>query len=238
MPSRNAVVDNDHGWRELLRRAQALAGGAYCKVGVLGDSQRGGMHEVGPDGKSSPLTVAEIAAINEFGTEDGRIPARSFVRSTFDDMREELTEDARALIVRVVLDGALSAEEALNILGLKLATGIKLKITETPLPGVGPENAPLTKLIKAMKGRTARFFKSKGDLADVGVTAYTEGLGYAGPGQRAVGAARSIGQAFAQIGALASVRTLVDTGRMVGAVSWAVVFGGRQSSENYAGGQR
>ncbi len=211
-PRRNEVVDRDLGWRGMLRRVDALRGSAYTKVGILADSERGGLHQQGPDGKASKLPVAEIGAIAEFGNEDGTQPPCSFVRSTFDEMREELVADSRHLIVAVVLDGTMTATHALNILGLKLATGIRAKITQGT--GVPPPNAPSVQLRKAKKGRTARFFKR---------------------------AARTLGDAMAQVGALAGVRTLVDTGRMVGAVSWAVVANDdagneRQEQEHYVGG--
>lgn len=205
--SRNAVIDRDLGWRGMMGRVEAMRGSVYAKVGVLADSERGGLHQRTPDGKAAKLTVAEIAAVAEFGKEDGSQPPRSFVRSTFDEMREELAADARHLLVAVVIDGRMTAPQALGILGLKLASAIRAKITQGP--GVPPRNAPSVALRKAMTGRTARFFKHP---------------------------ARTLGDALAQVGALASVRTLVDTGRMVGAISWAVVSRGRQEPEHYVGG--
>lgn len=178
----------------MLRRVDALRGSAYTKVGVLADSERGGLHQQGPDGRSAKLTVAEIAAIAEFGTEDGTQPPRSFVRSTFDEMREELVQDSRRLIVAVVLDGTMTATQALGILGLKLATGIRAKITQGP--GVPPPNAPSTLRRKLAKG----LWNRKGKAASLGP------------------------------------RTLVDTGRLVGAISWAVVIDEKQEKANYVGG--
>jgi hypothetical protein len=35
---------------------------------------------------------AEIAEIQEYGTDDGRIPERSFQRSSFDENRDEICE--------------------------------------------------------------------------------------------------------------------------------------------------
>lgn len=150
MAGTNRVIDRDLGWQDLLARARALAGGAYSKVGILADSSRGGLHQVGPDGKAAPLTVAEIAVVQEFGTEDGRTPSRSFVRSTFDEQRGALAADARKLLVAVVLDGKMSVDRALNILGLKLASMIREKIITGA--GVPPPNAPSTLRRKLAKG--------------------------------------------------------------------------------------
>lgn len=153
--AKSELRDTDKGWREMLRAAQALAGGAYVKVGILGDDERGGLHKTDPTtGKASPLTVAEIAVVNEFGTEDGHVPQRSFVRSTFDRMREELERDAAKLIVQVVLDRKMTVEAALSILGLKLATGIRSTIVDGS--GVPPPNAPSTARAKARGTGKAR----------------------------------------------------------------------------------
>lgn len=196
----NIVRDTDLGFAELLKRVEALRGRAYTKVGILADSERGGLHVPGAD-----LTVAEIAAVLEYGTRDGDIPARSFVRSTFDEQRESLAATAARLIAAILFDG-MSAEKALNILGLQLATKIKEKIVGgAPIP---PPNVPAVALRKARKGKTAGLFKRP---------------------------AKTVGKALAQAGALAAVRTLVDTGRLVGAISWAVVMGGAQHAANYVG---
>jgi hypothetical protein len=184
------VIDRDRGWADMMKRVHVLQGKRSVKVGVLADTERGGMHE--PGGK---LTIAEIAAVNEFGTEDGRIPARSFVRSTFDEMRPELQEMAKELIGKVVF-GLVPVDQALGQLGAALASAIKAKITTGA--GVPPPNAPSTALAKASKGKT------KGIMSR---------------------AAKGIGGALAQAGALASVRTLVDTGRLVNAITWAIVDG-------------
>lgn len=150
-----SLVDKDLGWREILRVAQSLSGGAFVKVGILGDDERGGLHKTDPDtGKASPLTVAEIAVVNEFGTEDGHVPARSFVRSTYDRMREELARDAAKLLVKIVIDRKITVEAALGILGLKLATGIRSTVVDGS--GVPPPNAPSTARAKALGTGKAR----------------------------------------------------------------------------------
>lgn len=182
----NGVVDVDKGWKKILRQATAVDGPRFAKVGVLADD-KGAEHE--DDGE---LTVAEIAAIMELGTEDKSIPERPFIRSTFDEQRAELEKMAIDLVVEVVLYG-LSEDIALNRLGAKLAAEMKKKITSGQ--GIPPPNAPATAWRKANKGQTSRFFKKQ---------------------------AGSLGDALAQVGAIAAVRTLVDTGRMLGAITWVL----------------
>ncbi len=188
---KNKLVDKDRGFADLFKRVEALRGKSHVKVGVLADSDRGGLHVPG-----ASLTVAEIAAVLEFGTQDGKIPARSFVRSTFDEMRGELTALAAELIAAVVLDGKMDAARALGLLGLKLATGIREKIVGGS--GVPPPNAPSTLRAKQNKGKW-----NKGGKAQA-----------AGWG----------------------VRTLVDSGRLLASISYAVVQGGAQQAAKYVKG--
>lgn len=130
------LVVRDRGLTRILETARAQAGTSYVMVGILGGDDRGGLHVPGAD-----LTVAEIAVVNEFGTQDGRIPARSFVRITYDRMRPELEAIAFKLVWQIT-DGKMSVEQALNILGAKLASAIHHTVTDGS--GVPPPNAPST----------------------------------------------------------------------------------------------
>lgn len=142
------VIDRDLGAEAFFRSMRELKG-AYAKVGILSDDARGGLHQRKPDGTAEDLTIAEIAVVNEFGTEDGHIPARSFVRSTYDKMRERLTADAAKLAGSIV-DGKMDLTRALNILGAELATGIRAAVTQGA--GIPPPNAPSTLARKEAKG--------------------------------------------------------------------------------------
>lgn len=172
------VSDKDRGWAKMVRAAEALAGGSYAKVGILGEESTGGL-------PGADLTMVELGTIHEFGTADGRIPARSFVRSTFDIERERLAQMARRLVWEV-LSGDQTVDRALNVLGAYLAAAIKRRVTDGP--GIPPPNAPATVRAKEAHGRWNRRGKA----------------------------------------AAAGVRTLIDTGRMIGAVTWAVVSGGER----------
>jgi len=168
---RSKVVDKDRGFKATMAAARQLAEGAYAKVGILGNDSRGGLHHTDPDtGLASPLTIAETAVVNEFGTDDGFIPARPAHRSTFDNMRPELERAAAKLLDVVVHQHRMTVEAALNILGAKLATGIRNTITQGP--GVPPPNAPYTAQRKA-RGKGAKRAKAIAQarpLVDTGAT--------------------------------------------------------------------
>jgi len=72
------VKVNDNRLRTFRKRLKSLKG-LSVTVGVQGDMAQ----EEHPEGA---MTMATLAAIHEFGSEDGRHPpARSFLRSTFDE---------------------------------------------------------------------------------------------------------------------------------------------------------
>ncbi len=191
------VVDKDLGWASTMAAVRQLAQGAYSKVGILSDDERGGLHKVDPEtGKASPLTIAEIAAVLEFGTEDKHIPARSFVRATFDRMRGELEQDAAKLIAKIVIDRTMTVDRALNILGLKLATGIWDFISQGEQ--VPPPNAPSTIRAKVPASLTGK------------------------KRQRAI----------------EGNRTLVDSGTMRSAISWANVLGTVEQAHKFLTGRK
>lgn len=192
MSLKASLVVKDHGWEALIKRAKEIsdAKGMKVKVGVLDDAEGGAKHP------NSIYTVAEIAAVHEFGTEDGTIPARSFVRTTFDEQREKLIEMGQELFVKVIF-GEMNATTALGLMGSFTSSAIRDKIRSN----IPPPNAPETLLRKASKGKTKRFFGS---------------------------AARTLGGALAQVGALAAVVTLIDTATMLRAVTWALIRSGEE----------
>lgn len=177
------IVDKDLGFKEFFARLRALPVDPHVNVGVFDD----GKHA------DSNLSVAEIAIINEFGSD--RSPERSFLRSTFDEQRDVLAGDARKLVLQII-DGKLDIETALGVLGAKLVSAVKHKIT---VEGINPPDSPATLAAKANSGRTARFFRR---------------------------APRNLGEALAQVGAVASVTTLVDSAQMINAITYIVVMNG------------
>jgi hypothetical protein len=142
-----SLEDKDKGWAAMLKRLRDIRGGRV-KVGVLASSPKGGKSHAGKStkdaltqGGSSGVTVAQLAAILEFGTEDGHIPARPAMQTTFDRMHPELVAMGKKLI-GAVLDGKMDVRKALGILGAHLANGVKRTITTGA--GVPPPNAPST----------------------------------------------------------------------------------------------
>ena len=165
------VSDIDRGWKRLQALSKQLASNdVHVRVGVLDDGKEGSADRGG-------FTNGMLAVAMEFGT--ATIPARSWIGRTFDKKRSEVQADMQRLLGHV-LDGKISVDKALNVLGAKYSAEVKNTVTQGEQ--IPPPNAPSTLARKLAKTRE---------------------------------------------GAANTVRTLIDTGRMVGSVTWAAFGGGR-----------
>jgi len=97
----------------------AAANGWQLKVGVVGP----GAAAVEED---SDLTLAALALIHEYGTEDGHIPERAPLRKTLLAHRDEIAVLMRKIAFAIYRGG--DAEALLNELGAKIAGWVKLTI--------------------------------------------------------------------------------------------------------------
>lgn len=121
------VVEKDRGWANIKKELQSL-NTAYTKVGI----QAGTKHKEGG-------SLVTIAATNEFGSEDGRVPERSFIRSTTREERGNI-EAMKIKIMRRVYEGRLGWRQAMAVIGEYMEAKIKKKITDIRTP----PNAPST----------------------------------------------------------------------------------------------
>lgn len=156
----------DRGYAKLMRAARDLQNGAYIKVGVLDDGKGSEIREGG-------MSNAQLAGLHEFGSDDGHIPERPFMRTSLENHRAEYQQDFRT-ILKAFAEGRISLFKGLTIIGLKAAADMKKTVTAGP--PIPPPNAPST---------IARKRRGKAGI----------------------------------------IRTLVDTGSMVGAIAHAVVMG-------------
>lgn len=117
------LSDRDLGYRDILRR---LAGARDSATLI-------GIHEdAGSD-------LAVIAAANEYGTEDGHIPERSFLRATVDANATVYGQELDAA-VRAHIDGDRTLTEGLALLGARVEGDVKQYMTDLQ----DPPNAPAT----------------------------------------------------------------------------------------------
>jgi phage gpG-like protein len=121
----------DREWRRIMRTI-GLSNETTVKVGILGT-----------DAKKShgALSNVALATVHEFGSSDGRVPERSFLRSTFAANRDEYMRLVK-LGVRAAFKGKAPIEETLKRIGLRMENDVKKNITTGA--GIPPPNAPST----------------------------------------------------------------------------------------------
>lgn len=111
------MKDSFSGLASYVRRMKDFAK-TGVKVGIL---EGAGMH----DGDGEAMTVAQIAAIHEFGM--GNMPERSFIRAGTDEARPQIGRLSEHLV-----KGEADAVTAANQLGAFAAAKIQAKIVAGP----------------------------------------------------------------------------------------------------------
>lgn len=104
-------------WEAVRFNVDAL-GAAHVRLGVIG----------GPHGDDE-ISMVEIAIIHELGSPAAGIPERSFIRATLAEKRNEIVA-FQAKLVKAVLIGRIGASQAHMMLGEKLVSLVRAKITE------------------------------------------------------------------------------------------------------------
>ncbi len=126
----NHVNDKDKGFKRILELFRRNKKPASITVGI---------HQEEGNAQHGSMTVAEIAAVHEYGSSDGTIPQRSFVRDTHD---ENLQSNLALLKLQEerVLAGHLTQHQACALLGEVASKQMVSKINA----GISPANAPST----------------------------------------------------------------------------------------------
>jgi hypothetical protein len=111
--ARQVVRDIDHGWNRIKADAKA-AKQMHVAIGILAQD----------DARDDGLSNVEIGTWQEYGTEDGHIPERSFLRAPIDAHVREYAKLGSALY-GTVLAGMRDTREALDLWGLRVVADIR-----------------------------------------------------------------------------------------------------------------
>ena len=130
MNSRTTFRDTDKGLKAILAHNKELSE-ACVLVGLPGRSS--------PREKDSPMTVATLGVIHEFGSPANGIPARPFMAQTY-QKHGKAAFSYMVRMARVVAEGKMDARTALNRVGV-FYTG---RVKDTLRNGTFVPNAPAT----------------------------------------------------------------------------------------------
>lgn len=122
------VLDRDHGWRQIRKALVEQLGSTAIDIEVFipGDPTQEG-------------TVAHYAAINEYGSADGHVPQRSFLRATITERSAAYIEALKRALRRVATTGE-AIDPIMQKLGLVMLGDVQRRIAA----GIDPPNAPST----------------------------------------------------------------------------------------------
>lgn len=129
--------EKDHGFKDFMAQMTAPSGDQAVFIGYLRDAKP--YKPKGKSDKGAPITMAQIAAVNEFGSRDGNIPERSFMRSAIAKYSRDIEKLAKKLSVKV-FEGVMPKGQALGILGQFVTDKMRAQIDSN----VPPANAPST----------------------------------------------------------------------------------------------
>lgn len=119
------IVDRDMGYRDVMQRLLGTEDSDVL-VGILAED--GATIEEGES-----LNLAGIAAVNEFGSEDGHTPERSYLRSTVDEKRTDYGARLQK-IVESHVDGKEHLDDGLAKLGAVAVRDVQTKIRTLRTP--------------------------------------------------------------------------------------------------------
>ncbi len=136
---RAVVKDKDLGFEEIQKQL-ALLDGSHVKVGFQ-EGTVTKMQVKGQRKKPAGLSLAQIAAENEFGT--NIIPARPFMATSFDENKALINKAIHGEYNKIV-EGKSTTERSLGLIGQLMTKLIVQKIRAI----VSPPNSPRTIAIK------------------------------------------------------------------------------------------
>ena len=120
----------DKGYKRIQRELLKM-GASEVAIGILGESAL--------EADENGFSLVDVAAVNEFGSDDGHVPERPAHRDTFERVRGQAGIRAEIAVNNVLHKGGTSKKQ-LNRLGLWYVGELQQEITAFD----DPPNAPAT----------------------------------------------------------------------------------------------
>ena len=112
-----SVKDIDLGWGKIVDEMNSI-GKKAVKVGLQsGDTEKDG------------TSLAYIGSLHEYGSDGGKIPQRSFMRTAIDDNDRKIKSLSDDLGGKII-DGSISVNQALDTVGIAVTGMIQKQIVD------------------------------------------------------------------------------------------------------------
>jgi hypothetical protein len=122
------VKDDKREQQRLQKLIAKMSLGPHVAVGILQDEKRG-----------DEFSMVDLAIVHEYGSKDGRIPQRSFIRSTCDAQQQKHGTLISKLQSKCI-EGKLTIEKAL----IQLGEVVWKDMVQTINRGIAPKLKPTT----------------------------------------------------------------------------------------------
>jgi phage gpG-like protein len=120
------LKDDKREQRRIERLLKKMRRSPHVAVGILQDERI-----------DDRFSMVDLAAVHEYGSRDGRIPQRSFIRTTCDAQHKKHFKLISALQAKM-LDGALNVRQALTRLGEVVSKDMVRTINRGIVPALKP----------------------------------------------------------------------------------------------------
>lgn len=131
------IKDDKREQRRLQKLLKKIKKQNHVAVGILQDEP----HE--------SFSMIDLAMVHEYGSRNGHIPARSFIRSTCEAKRKEHLDLVRKLQWQIII-GCLNAKQALTQLGEVVSKDMVQAINDGIEPALKPETIKRKKSSKPL----------------------------------------------------------------------------------------
>lgn len=124
---RTRIRYRDDGWMQIVANMKLL-GSSVVEAGIVGTNAR--------IAHPSGLSMADIAALNEYGTDDGHVPSRAFMRTIIRsaEARQAFLRAASTVATQAISRRAIPVSRALANIGRWAVAEIKKNIASTVPP--------------------------------------------------------------------------------------------------------
>jgi len=134
------VQDIDKGFRAFQKFLKDAQDPGIVEIGVLDTPfNNAPAFNDGPGANADAYSVVQYASVNEYGTKDGRIPARSFIGSTVDEKKRSISAKS-VWMQRKLFLGQITLSQALGLMGEHIRNLVDDKIVNLR----SPPNKPST----------------------------------------------------------------------------------------------
>ena len=120
-----SLIDRDLGYKKFMDNMDRTINGATVVVGIVGSS--------GLETDEGGFSVVDIASVNEFGSEDGHTPERSWLRSTVDRRRNRIYGFLYKMM-GLYVDGKITLGDSLGRVGELVKNNLIQTITDLRTP--------------------------------------------------------------------------------------------------------